>query len=259
LPAPNRRQGEPGNSNPQQREGRGLGSRRDQALGHGSAANISDPLHLVPETMERGQKVNIPSFLTAPPLAEAGAAVCSEKRLGQHSGRVETKTPGIGRGLVVGDPVPGEIQRGQNPGIVVEAAGHDAARVIGERTRRRRAGERTRGRRDRKRVVDGSGVSRVDQRQDQRHPNRGGKKTAARRQLFVSRPQQRGADQGRDYRLAVTEASGRITTETAAAVAATGVHLVSSGWITHSATILDLGLDINPGLTNPDQYAIKLR
>src|SRR5271156_4025227 len=43
---------------------------------------------------------------------------------------------------------------------------------------------------------------------------------------------------------AVTEASGRITLETAAAVAATGVDLISSGWITHSAPILDLGLDI---------------
>ena len=43
---------------------------------------------------------------------------------------------------------------------------------------------------------------------------------------------------------AVTEASGRITPETAAFVAATGVDLISSGWITHSAPILDLGLDI---------------
>jgi nicotinate-nucleotide pyrophosphorylase (carboxylating) len=43
---------------------------------------------------------------------------------------------------------------------------------------------------------------------------------------------------------AVTEASGRITLETAAAVAATGVDLISCGWITHSAPILDLGLDI---------------
>jgi nicotinate-nucleotide pyrophosphorylase (carboxylating) len=57
----------------------------------------------------------------------------------------------------------------------------------------------------------------------------------------------------------VTEASGRITPETAAAVAATGVDLISSGWITHSAPILDLGLDINPGLTNPDEYGTKLR
>src|SRR6202022_83488 len=58
---------------------------------------------------------------------------------------------------------------------------------------------------------------------------------------------------------AVTEASGRITLETAPAVAATGVDLISSGWITHSAPILDLVLDINPGLTNPDQYGTKLR
>ena len=43
---------------------------------------------------------------------------------------------------------------------------------------------------------------------------------------------------------AVTEASGRINLETAAAVAASGVDLISCGWITHSAPILDLGLDI---------------
>ena len=43
---------------------------------------------------------------------------------------------------------------------------------------------------------------------------------------------------------AVTEASGRITLETAPAIAATGVDLISCGWITHSAPILDLGLDI---------------
>ena len=43
---------------------------------------------------------------------------------------------------------------------------------------------------------------------------------------------------------AVTEASGRITLESAAAIAASGVDLISSGWITHSAPILDLGLDV---------------
>ena len=43
---------------------------------------------------------------------------------------------------------------------------------------------------------------------------------------------------------AITEASGRINLETAPIVAATGVDLISSGWITHSAPILDLGLDI---------------
>jgi nicotinate-nucleotide pyrophosphorylase (carboxylating) len=43
---------------------------------------------------------------------------------------------------------------------------------------------------------------------------------------------------------AVTEASGRITRETAPGIAAAGVDLISSGWITHSAPILDLGLDI---------------
>ena len=43
---------------------------------------------------------------------------------------------------------------------------------------------------------------------------------------------------------AVTEASGRITRETVPAIAAAGVDLISSGWITHSAPILDLGLDV---------------
>ena len=43
---------------------------------------------------------------------------------------------------------------------------------------------------------------------------------------------------------AVTEASGRITRETVPEIAAAGVDLISSGWITHSAPILDLGLDI---------------
>jgi nicotinate-nucleotide pyrophosphorylase (carboxylating) len=43
---------------------------------------------------------------------------------------------------------------------------------------------------------------------------------------------------------AVTEASGRITRESAPEIAAAGVDLISSGWITHSAPILDLGLDI---------------
>jgi nicotinate-nucleotide pyrophosphorylase (carboxylating) len=43
---------------------------------------------------------------------------------------------------------------------------------------------------------------------------------------------------------AITEASGRITRETVPAIAASGVDLISSGWITHSAPILDLGLDV---------------
>lgn len=42
---------------------------------------------------------------------------------------------------------------------------------------------------------------------------------------------------------AVTEASGRITADTAAAIAATGVDLISAGWITHSSAALDIGLD----------------
>ena len=42
---------------------------------------------------------------------------------------------------------------------------------------------------------------------------------------------------------AVTEASGRVTPATAPAIAATGVDLISVGWLTHSAPILDIGLD----------------
>lgn len=42
---------------------------------------------------------------------------------------------------------------------------------------------------------------------------------------------------------AVTEASGRITPETAAEVAATGVDQIAVGWLTHSAKVLDIGLD----------------
>jgi nicotinate-nucleotide pyrophosphorylase (carboxylating) len=42
---------------------------------------------------------------------------------------------------------------------------------------------------------------------------------------------------------AILEASGRITPETAPAVAATGVDLIAIGWITHSARTLDIGLD----------------
>lgn len=43
---------------------------------------------------------------------------------------------------------------------------------------------------------------------------------------------------------AVTEASGRITLETAPEIAAAGVDIVSAGWLTHSARSLDLGLDV---------------
>jgi nicotinate-nucleotide pyrophosphorylase (carboxylating) len=42
----------------------------------------------------------------------------------------------------------------------------------------------------------------------------------------------------------LTEASGGIRPETIAAVAASGVDLISVGWLTHGAPALDLGLDI---------------
>jgi nicotinate-nucleotide pyrophosphorylase (carboxylating) len=42
---------------------------------------------------------------------------------------------------------------------------------------------------------------------------------------------------------AITEASGRIGPETAPAIAASGVDLLSVGWLTHLAPIMDIGLD----------------
>ena len=44
----------------------------------------------------------------------------------------------------------------------------------------------------------------------------------------------------------VTEASGRITPQTAVPIAETGVDLISVGWLTHSARVLDIGLDALP-------------
>jgi nicotinate-nucleotide pyrophosphorylase (carboxylating) len=41
----------------------------------------------------------------------------------------------------------------------------------------------------------------------------------------------------------ITEASGRITPDTAVPIAEAGVDLISVGWLTHSARVLDIGLD----------------
>jgi len=41
----------------------------------------------------------------------------------------------------------------------------------------------------------------------------------------------------------LAEASGNVTCETVAAIAASGVDLISVGWLTHSAPALDIGLD----------------
>ncbi|MFD2054765.1 carboxylating nicotinate-nucleotide diphosphorylase [Mesorhizobium calcicola] len=46
---------------------------------------------------------------------------------------------------------------------------------------------------------------------------------------------------------AITEASGRVTLASAAAIATTGVDLISVGWLTHSAPILDIGMDVPVG------------
>jgi nicotinate-nucleotide pyrophosphorylase (carboxylating) len=43
---------------------------------------------------------------------------------------------------------------------------------------------------------------------------------------------------------AMSEASGRVTPKSAPALAATGVDLISVGWLTHSAAVLDIGLDV---------------
>ena len=42
---------------------------------------------------------------------------------------------------------------------------------------------------------------------------------------------------------AITEASGQIRLETALPIAQSGVDLMSAGWLTHSARVLDIGLD----------------
>jgi nicotinate-nucleotide pyrophosphorylase (carboxylating) len=42
---------------------------------------------------------------------------------------------------------------------------------------------------------------------------------------------------------AIAEASGRITPRTAPAIAETGIDLLSAGWLTHSTTVVDIGLD----------------
>jgi nicotinate-nucleotide pyrophosphorylase (carboxylating) len=45
---------------------------------------------------------------------------------------------------------------------------------------------------------------------------------------------------------ALLEASGSVTLETVNAIAATGVDLISVGWLTHSAPALDVALDVAP-------------
>ena len=45
----------------------------------------------------------------------------------------------------------------------------------------------------------------------------------------------------------IAEASGGVTLDTVKAIAESGVDLISTGWITHSAPVLDLGLDIEIG------------
>ena len=51
--------------------------------------------------------------------------------------------------------------------------------------------------------------------------------------------------QGASPRRCLLEASGGINLDTIAAYAATGVDLLSAGWLTHSAPTLDVALDID--------------
>ncbi len=57
-------------------------------------------------------------------------------------------------------------------------------------------------------------------------------------------PEQLGRAVAQINKRVVAEASGRITPENVAAIAASGVDVISSGWLTHSAAGLDIGLDI---------------
>ena len=54
---------------------------------------------------------------------------------------------------------------------------------------------------------------------------------------------------------AIAEASGRITPATAPAIAASGVDLISAGWLTHSAQVLDIGLDWRHASTRAERSA----
>ncbi len=49
---------------------------------------------------------------------------------------------------------------------------------------------------------------------------------------------------------AALEASGQVTAETVRDIAETGVNYISSGWITHSAPVLDFGLDFVSGTSS---------
>ncbi len=57
---------------------------------------------------------------------------------------------------------------------------------------------------------------------------------------------------------AITEASGRVTPATAPAIAASGVDLISVGWLTHSAPVLDIGLDFIPPESSNDLHPAQM-
>ncbi|MBK8176442.1 MAG: carboxylating nicotinate-nucleotide diphosphorylase [Rhodospirillales bacterium] len=56
----------------------------------------------------------------------------------------------------------------------------------------------------------------------------------------------------------VTEASGGITLANLGDIAAAGVDIVSLGWLTHSAPILDIGLDLEPIVARPEPALDRL-
>ena len=87
----------------------------------------------------------------------------------------------------------------------------------------------------------------------QRGPGRGGAGRRGRAdpagQHEPGRPARRGSG-GDGYPAARLEASGGLRLGQASAVAATGVHYLSVGALTHSAPALDLGLDLRPAAPN---------
>ena len=54
--------------------------------------------------------------------------------------------------------------------------------------------------------------------------------------------------ESRGWKTELLEASGGVTLATVRAIAESGVDLISTGWITHSAPVLDIGLDIDVAL-----------
>src|SRR5262249_21151454 len=54
---------------------------------------------------------------------------------------------------------------------------------------------------------------------------------------------------------ALSQGAGRATPPAPPAIAASGVDLISAGWLTHSAQVLDIGLDWRHGSTGAERSA----